>query len=72
MKQKRIKKTPADYPQLQFKVSQEEKDEIMERIKVLVNYFNEHRDESELMYRNNDIAKMALERGLTYLEQRLK
>lgn len=72
MKEKRIKKTPRDYPQIQFKVTEEKKIEITNRIKAIVDLYNEKRNEDELMYRNNDVALMALEKGLSFLEQKIK
>ena len=64
------KKTPADYPQMQFKVTQLEKDELTSRIDKLVDFYNDNKSPTELRTRKNDIIIEALEIGLSKLEKK--
>ena len=66
------KKTSADYPQIQFKVTTEVRTEIMGRIKVLTDYYNENLEDGECRFRGNDIAIEALRKGLTLIEKKIK
>lgn len=71
MRAKPRKKTPADYPQLIFRVSQTDKDKLHQLIEQVVDLANEHRLESARKFRKNDVIVDALFLGLLSLEKRL-
>jgi hypothetical protein len=65
------KKTPADYPQMIFRVSQADKDRLHQLIEQVTGLANEHRLESAKKFRKNDVIVDALFLGLLSLERRL-
>jgi hypothetical protein len=58
------KKTPKDYPQLAFRISAEEKKEIMMQAEEAVLLLNKGRAKSDRVIRKNDVLIDALKRGL--------
>lgn len=66
------KKTPNDYPQMTFRLSNEDElqrvDALIEKIK---NAYNAKRKEGEKMVRRNDVILDALERGLKAMNKGL-
>lgn len=65
------KKTPADYPQMQFKVDQATKDDFTHRIDRLVDLYNSKKSPEELKTRKNDVIIDALKKGLKVLEKKV-
>jgi hypothetical protein len=65
------KKTPADYPQMIFRVSQTDKDRLHQLIEQVTDLANEHCRESAKKFRKNDVIVDALFLGLLSLEKRL-
>ena len=63
------KKDSNDYPLVAFRVSQEEKDEIMEGLEELVNIINKNKDEDEKLARKNKVFVEAIKRGIVDLKK---
>lgn len=58
------KKTPSDYPQISFRVSNDDKVYILRCIESLQTALNKRRKESEPYINKNDIFLRALKEGL--------
>ena len=72
MKQKTVKKTPADYPQMIFRVSQAAKDRLHELIEKATVLVNKTRMEGSKKVRKNDVIVDALFFGLLSFEKSLQ
>lgn len=62
------RKTPADFPQFQFRISEEDKEEIQTRLDKLVKKMNSKLNKDHKSFRKNEIIIEALRRGLSLLE----
>lgn len=72
IKEKRPRKTPADYPQMIFRVNQADKDRLNELIEKVVRLANREVTEEGLKkFRKNDVIVDALFLGLLNLEKKL-
>lgn len=65
------KKTPADYPQMIFRVSQEDKERLAELIEKVTGLANQSLLEGSKKFRKNDVIVDALFLGLLSLEKRM-
>jgi hypothetical protein len=65
---KRLKKTPADYDLIAFRVSKEKRVELDKRAEKIVDRINKQRGPDERLCRKNEVLLKALERGLKTLE----
>jgi hypothetical protein len=70
MKSKALRKTPADYPQMIFRINQEDKDRVTQLIDLVTNLANESKPEDWKKFRKNDVIIDALLLGLLTLEKR--
>lgn len=61
------KKTPSDYPQLAFRLSQDDKDVIMKKVDALHVKLNMKLGEDEYKIKKNDILVEAIKIGLKSL-----
>lgn len=69
--EKRIKKTPADYPQMIFRINQEDKSRLSKQIERVLKLANRDANEKGLMkFRKNDVIIDALFLGLQTLEKK--
>jgi hypothetical protein len=66
------KKTYLDYPHMGFRLSEEDKNEIQERVNRLVDIYNSKQNEEDKLVRKNDVIVDALKRGLSLLEANIK
>ena len=71
------KKDSNDYPLVAFRVSQEEKDEIMQELEEVVLMINENKNEDEKSVRKNKVFVEAMRLGLesiksSYLKKKKK
>lgn len=66
------KKTSADYPQFQFRLSQNDKEEIQNRIDKLYETFNKGLNEQYKNFKKGEIVLEALKRGISSLEKENK
>lgn len=71
-KQTTPKKTPADYPQMNFRVSQADKDRLSELIDTVTRLHNETRLPHMKVIRKNEMIVTALFFGLLRMEKGLK
>lgn len=71
-KQMKRKKTPADYPQMNFRVSQADKDRLSELIETVTSLHNETRLPHMKVIRKNEMIVTALFYGLLRMEKGLK
>lgn len=67
-KQVENKKTPADYPQIAFRVSKEDKKHITNQIDKIQQVMNKRRKDDDPFLNKNDIFIMALNEGLKKLK----
>ena len=58
------KKDSNDYPLVAFRISQDEKDEIMQELKKIVAMINENKDDDEKSVRKNKVFVEAMRLGL--------
>ncbi len=63
------KKDSNEYPLVAFRVSQEEKDEIMQMIDDLVEIINKHKQEDEKSVRKNKVFVEAIKRGINDIRE---
>lgn len=62
------KKDPNDYPLMSFRISQQNKDEINDKLDQVVDLYNKHRGDGEKVIRKNSLLVTAIMRGLHSLE----
>lgn len=62
------RKTSADFPQFQFRITETDKDEIQSRVDTLVKIINSKLSNDHRPFRKNEIIIEALKRGLSLLE----
>lgn len=67
----RTKKMPSDYPQLLFRLSQEDKNEIEGQIEELLELLNEDIGPRQIKFKKGEIAVEALKRGLIELKSEI-
>lgn len=67
-KQVENKKTPADYPQIAFRVSKEDKKRITDQITKIQQAMNKRSKDGDAFLNKNDIFIMALDEGLKRLK----
>ena len=65
-----VKKTPQDYPQLAFRISAEDKINIMNMVDEVLAASNQSLSVNEKLFRKNDIIVDALYLGLIALKQK--
>lgn len=70
MKAKSAKKSPADYPQMIFRVNQSDKDRIHSLVESVQAAANESLPDEAKKFRKNDVIVDALLLGLLTLEKR--
>lgn len=63
------KKDSNDYPLVAFRVSQAEKDEIMQSLEELVEIINKNKSEDEKAARKNKVFVEAMKRGIANLKK---
>ena len=63
------KKDPNDYPLMSFRISQQNKDEINDKLDQVVDLYNKHRGDGEKVIRKNSLLVTAIMRGLLSLEE---
>lgn len=63
------KKDSNDYPLVAFRVSQEEKDEIMQQLEELVEIINMNKSEDEKAIRKNKVFVEAMRRGIADIKK---
>lgn len=66
------RKSSADFPQFQFRISESDKDEIQSRLEKLVDLMNSKVGKGHRPFRKNEIIIEALRRGLSSLELEIK
>lgn len=66
------KKTSADYGQFYFRITEENKIEIEDKIQSILILLEVVRDNDELQPKRNDLILRALKRGLNVIERELK
>lgn len=64
------KSNPADYPQFAFRLSKQDKEEIMELIEEIHEMLNERRDDKTPVITKNQIVVSVLKDGLLGLKKR--
>ena len=65
-----LKKTPSDYPQLAFRISEEDKVQIAKLVEEVLENSNKHLMPNEKQFRKNDIYVDALHLGLQTLKKK--
>jgi hypothetical protein len=63
------KKLPSEYPQMAFRVSEEEKLRLTNLIEDVQSLFNKRRKEGDPFFNKNDIIVRALDEGLKVLKK---
>jgi len=58
------KRVPSEYPQIAFRVSKEDKEQISDQIEKAQSYLNKKRKEDDPFINKNDVFLMALKAGL--------
>jgi len=66
------KRKSSDYPQLAFRITESQKNELMELIKEVVSLINKEIPRGEHIFRKNDITIEALKRGLAEMKNNSK
>jgi hypothetical protein len=66
-----LKKSPADYPQMIFRIDQTDKDRISELVEKVTRLHNEAAPPERKKIRKNDVIVDALFYGLLHFEKRL-
>lgn len=64
------KKKPQDYPQFAFRVSDDVKQELMDKIEAVAKALNKGRTEDDRVIRNNDVIIRAIYKGLPLLKKK--
>ena len=70
-KEKRVKKSPNDYPKFAFRIDPESKQEISEWVDSIYYAYQDRKDEKSLVKRRNDIILDALRSGLKVIEDKI-
>jgi len=66
------KKDPSDYPLLSFRINEEEKEIVMQRLEEILTLVNDNKDNNQKKARKNKIIVTALKRGLDEIEKDYK
>ena len=65
----RRKKAPGDYPQFSFRVSPDDKEELMDKANDLYQKFNSSLKDDQRVYKKNEILIAALKIGLKQIKK---
>lgn len=66
------RKTSADFPQFQFRISEADKEDLQTRIEKLIKKANSKIGKDDRPFRKNEIIIEALKKGLSLLESEYK
>lgn len=66
------RKTSADFPQFQFRISEEEKERIQNQLEKLMKLMNSKIGKEDRPFKKNEVIIDALKRGMASLEKEYK
>lgn len=68
---KKVKMKPSDYAQFSFRISYNEKIELMNRLEVILDALKENQKEDDYVPKKNALILRALKKGLVQIEKEI-